>query len=286
MQPGTWLIADDHTLEVMSLASNQTIRSWLVRPIERSTTVVRMPSIGLHVPWSGEAHDTGWLRLMLEQSGITYEVIRYEHIRLCDLDSLDVIFFAPLPPGQLLEGNAEGTYPPTYTGGIGNAGMLRLGAWTAAGGTIIAMGGALQAIASGLNLPIRFPLASLGPDEYSCSGAVVSIEPDPRHPLMLGIEEAFPVMLEGKHALGRRSPHSDAPFAARFGHNPTLLSGWMRGADLIPHLGAIADIPVGDGSVIGFAFRPHFRTQMLASYTPLVNAIMRAGYITDGENTE
>jgi hypothetical protein len=55
------------------------------------------------------------------------------------------------------------------------------------------------------------------------------------------------------------------------------VSGWLRGQEHLQGLGAIADVTLGAGRVVAFAFRPHFRTQMLASYAPLINAIMRAG---------
>jgi hypothetical protein len=55
----------------------------------------------------------------------------------------------------------------------------------------------------------------------------------------------------------------------------------MRGDEQLQELGAIAEMSMGQGCVIAFAFRPHFRTQMLASYTPLINAILRAGICDD-----
>lgn len=286
VQQGAWIIAGDHALEIMSLASERSVRTWHIQPVTRGTIPVRMPDVGLYLPWSGDKPDAGWLRLMLEHSGITYEIVRDEHIRDGDLKRFEVLLFASQSGEKLLNGISDKGYPPEYAGGLGQEGIARLGEWTSAGGTIVAMGGSLRPIVAGLDLPVRFPLASLTAGEYSSPGAVVRVVPDPHHALMLGIEESFPVMLEGSHAMGRKSPCAEAPFAASFGQTSTLISGWMRGSELIADLGAVADIPVGAGRVVGFAFSPHFRTQMLASYTPLINAIMRAGHITEEGQTE
>lgn len=278
LRPGTWLVADDHALEAMSHAHEQSVRTWLVRPVERGTTDVHMPSVGVHVPWSGDAVDTGWLRLMLEHSGIPHVIVRDDQLRRGDLAGFDVIIFAHQHADDIIKGNRADVYPAPYAGGIGQVGLAQLLSHLTGGGSIIAIDGAMRALAGPLGLPIRFPLASLTSDVFSCPGGVVRVIPESGHSLMLGIEDPFPAMLIGKNAFGRKSPHNDAPFAGRFAGNLTLLSGWMRGPELLENLGAIADIPVGRGNVTGFAFRPHYRTQMLASYTPLVNAIMRVGH--------
>jgi hypothetical protein len=74
-----------------------------------------------------------------------------------------------------------------------------------------------------------------------------------------------------------KSSRAVPTYPARFAKEDLLLSGWMRGTEHLADLGAIISERVGKGHVVGFAFRPHFRTQMLASYAPLINAIMRTG---------
>jgi hypothetical protein len=285
LQPGAWLIADDHVSEIMSLASELSVRTWSVRPIAQGTDSIRMPAIGLYVPWSGESVDTGWLRLMLEHSGMPYEIVHDSCVRSGDLSQFDVLLFAHQTGESLVNGPGESTYPAEYSGGIGAEGIRNLEKWAASGGSIVAIGGTFRTLASQMALPVRVPLESRTAGEYSCPGAVVRVVPDGRHSLMLGIEDPFPVMLEGDYAMEIGSPDKSASIAARFGDSPSLLSGWMRGAGLVQNLGAIMETPIGSGCVVGFAFRPHFRTQMLASYAPLINAIMRAGQVAEEGQT-
>jgi hypothetical protein len=236
-----------------------------------------MPRIGLYFSWKDNAIDGGWLRLMLEQSGLPYEIVRDEQIRTGSLSSLDVVLFAHQSPDELMTGNTANLYPPDFANGIGSEGTAALSAYMKLGGTVIAIDGAARALTGPLRLPMRFPLASLPTELYACPGAVVKVLPSPSHPLMLGIDEPFPVMMDGRNAFGMKSSRAVPTFAARFARDGLLLSGWMRGSEHLADLGAIIRERIGKGHFIGFAFRPHFRTQMLASYPPLINAIMGSG---------
>lgn len=277
LQPGTWLVAGDHALDAMSRASRETVRSWLVRPVAHGTSAQRMPRIGLYIPALEDAIDGGWLRLMLEHLSLPYTIIRDQDCRDGNLGQVDVLLFADQDPDALLKGNTTDDYPVPYAGGLGLDGIEGIRAWTSTGGTVIAIDGAARALAERLGLPLRFPLASAKPERFASPGAVVRVEPVADHPLMIGIDEPFPALIQGGNAFATRPRHHGSPFAAHFAPENPLVSGWLRGPELLKGLAAIADIPLGDGRVVTFAFRPHFRTQMLASYAPLINAIMRAG---------
>lgn len=279
---GTWIISDDHALEGMSRAHEESIRTWLVAPIDRGTVRQRLPRIGLYVPYMHNAIDTGWLRLVLEQSGLPYTEVRNSDIDQLDTASLDVLLFAHQPPDSLLNGNPSDSYPARFAGGIGEQRLNILRSFVQSGGTVVAIDGALRALSGPLGLPIRFPLASMPSADYACPGTVVRVTPDERSDLMTGITEPFPVMMEGKNAFGPRTPLSSLTFAARFASEDLVVSGWMRGENHLQDLGAILDHPLGRGRFVGFAFRPHFRSQMLASYGPLINAIMRASVEKNG----
>jgi hypothetical protein len=277
LQPGTWLVAGEHALDAMSRARRETVRTWRIGPVGRGTARQRMPGIGVYAPWSEEAIDTGWLRLMLEHSCLPHRLLRDDDLREGNFNGIDVVLFADQDPATLPKGTDEPTWPDMYRGGIGATGIGQLLDWTTSGGTVVAIDGAARALAAPLGAPIRFPLASMPEESFAAPGSIVRVVPDGSHPLMLGIEDPFPVMLQGNNAFASRKPKDHAPFAARFGSDDPLVSGWLRGADLLAGLGAVADHDIGRGRIVSFAFRPHFRTQMLASYAPLINAIMRAG---------
>jgi hypothetical protein len=283
LSPGTWIIADDHALEGMSRAHDEALRTWLISPVSRGTVPIRLPRIGLYLPYRHDAIDSGWLRLFLEQAGLPFVELRNTDLVSLDPSDLDVVLLAHQSPESLMNGNAGETYPPPFSGGIGENGLGGLRTFMQRGGTVVAIDGALRAVAGPLGLPIRFPLASMPSSDYACPGTVVRVVPDERSELVTGITEPFPVMMEGKNAFGPRTPLSAPTFAARFARDDLVLSGWMHGESYLQDLGAILDHPMDRGRCVGFAFRPHFRSQMLASYAPLVNAIMRSSVHTDGE---
>lgn len=213
--------------------------------------------------------------IMLKHSSLPYRIVHDADMRSGDLEHVDV----------LLTGNSAETYPETYAGGLGHQGTsLRL-MWVTEGRHFVAIAGALRAVAGPLGLPIRFPLASIPGNLLAIPGSIVTIVPETAHPLMLGIDEPFPAMMQGTIAVGARRRHDGTPLPDAFGPAGPLLSGWMRGEDLLTGLGAVLDYALGLGRVVGFAFRPHLRTQILASYAPPINAIVRAGQHTiEGEN--
>jgi hypothetical protein len=280
LQAGTWFIAGNHALGGMSRAHQEQVRTWLTGPVSKNTVRQQLPRIGLYIPWKDNAIDGGWLRLMLDHSGLPYETVRDEQIRAGTLAGFDAVLFAHQSPEELLNGNSEDHYPAEFSNGIGSDGAAAVLAYVKQGGTVIAIDGAARALVGPLRLPIRFPLASLPTELYACPGAVVKVLPSQSHPLMLGIEEPFPVMMDGRNAFGMKSSRALPTYAARFAREDLLLSGWMRGTEHLADLGAIISERVGKGHVVGFAFRPQFRTQMLASYAPLINAIMRTGQET------
>ena len=54
-----------------------------------------------------------------------------------------------------------------------------------------------------------------------------------------------------------------------------MISGAMKGDKLVGGLQAVVQMTLGEGHFTAFAYRPHFRTQMLASEQLLSNVIMQ-----------
>ncbi len=274
LSPRTWLICDDHVFAAMSDAHRLNVRTWLVQPVEAGCADVSLPRIALHLPSRTDAIDAGWLRLALEQLGFPFTMVSDTDIRTGILADFDTLLVAHMKPKDLLEGNSKETYPPEFAGGLGDDGIHHIARFIDGGGHVIAIDGAARALAGALRLPIGFPLDTLSRDQFYCPGAVVRITPDPANRHTLGMDDAIPAMFAESTAFGVRPslrPYLAATYA---GENP-LLSGWIHGEEHLQGLGAIIELPIGAGAFTGFGFRPHFRTQMLASMPLLTNAIMR-----------
>lgn len=273
---GTWLVTDDHVFAAMSDAQQRGLRTWLVKPIPAGTAIQSLPRIALYLPWLDSAIDAGWARLALENLGIPYELVRDEDIHSGQLARYDVLLVAHSKEKALLEGNSPAVYPAPFAGGLGQEGVARLNTYLSGGGYVVALDGAASALVPALHLPIHRPLHDLKRADFSCPGSILRIMPDPSHPVTLGMDEPRPVMFADSTAFVMQWEHMGTS-PARFAPDNLLVSGWMHGEEHLRGTSAIIDMTVGRGIFTGFAFRPHFRAQMLASYPMLTNALMRPG---------
>lgn len=276
LAPGTWLIIDDHVFAAMSDAHRNNVRTWLVDPIANGTVHQTLPRIGLHIPWNDDAIDAGWVRLFLERAGIPYEIVRNEDIRAGELAGFDTVLIAHLPPKQLKKGNEKVTYPPEYPKGLGNTGIKNVGRFMEAGGVVVTLDGATDALIPNLNLPVRRPLHDMKQSDFSCPGSILKIIPEPSHPVTLGIDEPLPIMFVNSTGF-MVEWEGTGNVAARYASEDLLVSGWIHGEDHLHGLAAVIDFPIGKGRFTGFGFRPHFRCQMPISEPMLTNALMRSG---------
>ena len=61
-----------------------------------------------------------------------------------------------------------------------------------------------------------------------------------------------------------------------YGSEDLLLSGWARGTEHISNKAAMVTVPLGDGEIILFGFRPQFRGQPRGTYKLIFNALHAA----------
>ena len=67
--------------------------------------------------------------------------------------------------------------------------------------------------------------------------------------------------------------NEDGGAIASYATGDPLLSGLLIGPDKIAGQGAIVRVPIGEGQVVLFGFRPHFRAQARGTYKLLFNAL-------------
>ncbi|MCA9832499.1 MAG: hypothetical protein KC435_00995 [Thermomicrobiales bacterium] len=270
---GTWLITDGTMWDVMAHAANMHVRTWVIDNTARNTIEIVPPRIGLYDPEHTSSSDFGWLKLWLERAGFDYQVVTSEEVIHGALDDLDTLLF-PHASTDIYAAKNRQMYPQRYTRGISERVGSILRTWLHQGGHIIAFEDAVTALKKPLNLDLAMPLAKLKPHTFSSSGAAVRIVPSAGDDLTLGIEEPFAAMHIGAHGFELRdSGHQIA--AATFARKGTVVSGLIEGEEHLAGLCAVAQLALGVGHFTAFAFRPHFRTQMLASEPILTNAIMQ-----------
>lgn len=273
---GSWIVTDGSIWDVKAHAARMHVRTTVIDPLAGELLTVTAPRIGLYDPQHVSASDFGWLRLWLERAGFGFTVVTGEDIIHGALDRIDALLIPHAKPDHLLRPHDGGAYPTQYRQGLSERVAATMRTWTHRGGHLIAFEGAVAAVCERLKIDLDQPLVNTSARSFASSGAVVRIEPALGDELIVGIEEPFPVMYFSPWGFEVRDTGSQHS-VARFARVSTVLSGTMRGEKQLAGKHAVVQMTMSEGHFTAFAFRPHFRTQMLASEAILVNAIMQFG---------
>jgi len=239
--------------------------------------------VALHKPW-GENIDEGWTRWLLDNYEFRYTSIADADIRAGDLRArFDAIVLPSVPADRLISGHPRGTFPPEYSGGLGDAGLDALRAFVRAGGTLICLGQSSTLAISSFDLAVK-DLASEPGNRLFCPGSIVRLELDGTHALAYGMERrtaafcAFSAVFEPSAASGNAGEPARAAIetVGRYGSKDVLLSGWLEGEDVIAGRGAIVQANVGEGRVLLFGFPVQHRGQSHATFRLLFNSLFSA----------
>ncbi|HKO46027.1 MAG TPA: M14 metallopeptidase family protein [Pyrinomonadaceae bacterium] len=253
-----------------------------------STSVTRVGLYKSHVP----SMDEGWTRWILEQSiRRNSSRQRREHSKLSSLSlsdsriregklsgSYDAILFPDQSARTILNGYAQGTMPPEYTGGVGQEGVKALREFVQEGGTLVFINRASEFAIEQFKLPVRNAVAHVLEKDFFVPGSILRIELDTSHPVahnmppqsVAWVEDSPVFEIKGGEEGKRAHVIARYPSAG----NP-LLSGWLLGADRLKGQAALVEISVGKGRLILFGFRPQYRAQSLATYPLLFNSLRR-----------
>lgn len=274
VQAGSWLIADSTVWDVMAHAADMHVRTSVVTAGIPHTHVVNAPRIGLYDPQHGSANDHGWLRLWLERSGFTFIHVTGESIVHGVLEQIDTLLVPHAKPDIIIHQHARQPYPAEFTRGLSDRVVSKLRTWVHRSGHLIAFEGAVTALCQRLGIDLHQPLPRLPAAACSSSGAVVMVTPTAGNELVVGIQEPFPAMYFTPYGYELRDSGNQHSIA-RFARDGLVVSGAMQGQQHVAGLHAVVQILVGEGHFTAFAYRPHFRTQMLASEQLLTNVIMQ-----------
>ena len=254
-----------------------------------AATLLKPPRIGIYKSWVPNI-DEGWTRWVLEQFEFPYRSLPDADVRKGSLrESLDVIVLPDATGKTILDGNAPGSVPPEFTGGIGLAGAAALEQFVREGGTLVALDSAADLPIELFGLGVRNVLRSVPSQEYYAPGGLLRVAYDPAQPLAWGMPREGVVFVEHGPAfeedLARSEEGEEQPpagptgrpqprVAAHFPERDVLYSGWLLGEPKIARKAALVEAPVGKGRVVLFAFRPQFRGQPHATFKVLFNALL------------
>ena len=231
------------------------------------------PRIGLYRSWMADV-DEGWTRWLLEQFGFVFSTVRNADIQAGNLRArFDVIVFADEAADAIEKGNAVGTMPPEYTGGIGDKGADALREFSTAGGRLIFLNRAAGYAISRLGVKARNVVDNLPPQEFYSPGSLLNVTLDPHSPLTRGLPAAIPIWSEQSPAW--IIPEGTAVNSvAVYPEDNILASGWLLGGSSIAGKTALIDAKRGAGHIILFGMRPQYRAQSYLTFKLFFNALV------------
>ncbi len=247
------------------------IPDWRFR-LPNALTGQGAPRVGIYRSWQ-EPMPEGWTRWVFDQHGLVYDTVRDARIRAGDLaQDYDVILFQTQSPASIRDGFDEGTLPPEYTGGLGDAGVQALQAFVRNGGRLVAVEEATEFLIEVFDLGVSNAVERLPAQDYFIPGSILSVDLDVEHPVNQGKGDSTPVW----YWRSSRAFDVDDPLleiVARFSEGNPLLSGWLLGPEHVAGKAAIVEAEIGQGSVVLFGFQPDYRGQTVTTWPLLFNAL-------------
>ena len=242
-----------------------------ISPIENP---VKEPvRIGIYKGWMANM-DEGWTRFVFDTFNVPYKSLSDNQVRQGELSSnFDVIVLPSQRARDITEGNAPGSYPTEFTGGISNAGVSNLKRFVEDGGALICFDASCELAIKQFNLPIRNVLENVRSTDFYCPGSILSLEVDVTQTMARGIGRSVDAYFINSSAFETTGP--GVRVIARYQKENLLKSGWLLGEEKIKGRIALAEVPVGKGRVVLFGFRPQHRGQTWGTLSFIWNALRR-----------
>jgi len=259
------------------LKEENEVRADLALPLRKSEeSPIKNPipqpvRIGIYKGSTGNM-DEGWTRYAFDTFNVPYSSLKDPDVKAGNLDSkYDVIVLPSQRGREIIEGNAAGSLPEEYTGGIGETGVSNLKEFVNRGGTMLCFDASCQLPIEQFHLPIKNVLESLKSSEFYCPGSIVELELDNKNPITATLPTRLPGYFINSSACS--TTDSRVRIVARYAKDNVLLSGWLLGEDKLRGQIALAEVPFGKGRVVLFAFRPQHRGQTWATLPLIWNSI-------------
>jgi hypothetical protein len=259
------LIRDENEVRKdLALTLQQDGSSPLPNPLRQPTR------IAIYKGWMANM-DEGWTRFVFDTFNVPYKSLFDADIRRGALSSsYDVIVLPSQRARDIAEGNAAGTYPAEFTGGISAAGANNLKLFVSDGGTLICFDAACEFAMKQFNLPLRNVLENVKTTDFYCPGSLLALEVDTTQPIARGMTRSVDAYFINSSAF--EATDSNVRVIARYAKEGVLRSGWLLGEEKIRGHIALAETRLGKGRVVLFGFRPQHRGQSWGTFPFIWNA--------------
>ena len=292
--PGTWIVPmSAESGRILAEVSRQTGLEVRGSDAALAGDVYRLKPdtrIGL---WRGANNmPGGWMKWLFEQYGFNHKTMASSDFERDLSSQYDTIV---LPDGTSRSTIVNGLTRErndtewSWAYGVGDAGWKKLGDWVHAGGTLVAIGSAVETARALLELPIEAALPEPRPGgrgapaagqaapplQFYCPGSLLQNEFNIAHPVAFGMPAAWPVFFEGDQAYRLKPGFTiQSEVVSRYpSQGPILQSGWLLGEEFLRDQANVVAFRVGKGYVVTIGSQVDFRAQPRATFKLLFNAM-------------
>jgi hypothetical protein len=224
--------------------------------------------------------DEGWTRYVFDTFNVPYESLRDGGL---NAGNLRAVFDAVVLPSDRMREPADPEASETGSG-ISSQGLANLARFVEDGGTLICFDGSCGPLIKNWRLPLKNVLEGLRSTDFYCPGSILGLDVDTSSPIARTLSKDVDAFFTNSSAFEIASNSGPIPFTsrsgpletqvvARYAKDDVLRSGWLRGENRIKDKIALAEIIVGKGRIVLFAFRPQHRGQTWGTFPFIWNAI-------------
>ncbi len=213
--------------------------------------------------------DEGWTRYVFDAFNVPFQSLRETAIGEGNLRSR---FDAIVLPSEQTRGAADADVSDEGSRGLGQGAYANLGRFVEDGGTLICFDGSCGNLIKQWKLPLRNVLEGVRSSDFYCPGSILRIDVDTSNPIARAMSKETDAYFINSSAL-EATDAAKVQIVARYAKENVLRSGWLRGEDRIKDKIALAEVTMGKGRIVLFAFRPQHRGQTWGTFPLIWNAI-------------
>jgi hypothetical protein len=214
--------------------------------------------------------DEGWTRYVFDTFNVPFESLREAAI---NDGSFRPKFDAIVLPSEQTRGGPDADVSGEENArGINDRGFTNLARFVEDGGTLICFDGSCGQLIRQWKLPLKNVLEGVRSSDFYCPGSIVGIEVDTTNPIARTMSKDTDAYFINSSAF-EATDAGRVQIIARYAKQSVLRSGWLRGEDRIKDKIALAEVTIGKGRVVLFAFRPQHRGQTWGTFPFIWNAI-------------
>ena len=229
--------------------------------------------IGIYQSSRAGNMDEGWTRYVFDTFNVPYQSLNEA---VFDDTNPRGKFDAIVLPSEQTRPPVDSDIPVAETGRISDKGYLNLARFVEDGGTLICFDGSCGQLIRQWKLPLRNALEGLRSSDFYCPGSILRLDVDTTNQIARTVSkntDAYFINSSAFETTDRDKVH----VIARYAKDEVLRSGWLRGEDKIKDKIALAEISMGKGRIVLFAFRPQHRGQTWGTFPFIWNAVNLGG---------